>query len=148
MTQPTGPKEAVPAATDAAVAEAVAEAEAAYPEKMEGWSIHLALEEAFKIVVATNGYVEQTAPFKLAKDESQTARLDSVLYHMAEALAHVSVLLEPVMPVMSVRMREQLGWALPAGFTLKDLKWGMLQPGHQLGTGSPLFPRVELAEKE
>jgi methionyl-tRNA synthetase len=132
---------------NAALRQTVAEAEAAYPEKMESWSIHLALEEVFKIVVATNGYVEQTAPFKLAKDESQTARLDSVLYHMAEALAHVSVLLEPVMPVMSVRMREQLGWALPAGFTLKDLKWGMLQPGHQLGTGTPLFPRVELEVK-
>jgi methionyl-tRNA synthetase len=129
---------------NAALRQTVADAEAAYPEKMESWNIHLGLEEAFKIVTAANAYVEQTAPFKLAKDDTQASRLDSVLYHMAEALAHASVLLQPVMPTMALRMREQLGWAMSADFKLSDLKWGLLPAGHQLGAGTPLFPRVDL----
>ena len=122
----------------------VAEAEAAYPAKMETWSIHHGIEEAWKIVTIANGFIELTQPFKLAKDETQAARLDAVLYHLAEAVAHASVLLDPIMPTMCSRIREQLGWNMPAGFTLADLQWGLLPNGHQVGEGVPLFPRVEL----
>jgi methionyl-tRNA synthetase len=130
---------------NATLRQTVADAEAAYPQKMQNWDIHLGIEEAFKIVTATNAFVEQTAPFKLAKDEAQSARLDSVLYHMAEALAHVSVLLDPIMPTMCTRIREQLGWSKPTDFKLSNLHWGLLPAGHQLGQGTPLFPRVEVA---
>lgn len=122
----------------------VAEAEAAYPSKMESWSIHQGIEEAWKIVTMANGFIELTQPFKLAKDETQSARLDAVLYHLAEAVTHASVLLDPIMPTMCARIREQLRWKMPAGFTLADLQWGLLPNGHQLGEGVPLFPRVEL----
>lgn len=128
----------------ASLRKVVADAEAAYPSKMHEWQIHLGIEEAWKIVTATNGFIEQTQPFKLAKDESQSARLDAVLHHLGEALAHVSILLEPIMPVMCGQIREQLGWSLPAGFTLGDLKWDLLRDGHRVGQGTPLFPRVEL----
>lgn len=122
-----------------------AEAEAAYPTKMDSWAIHQGIEEAWKIVTAANGFIEQTQPFKLAKDETQAARLDAVLHHLAEAIAHVTVLLNPIMPTMCAKIREQLGWTLPEGFKLSDLKWGLLPDGHQLGQGTPLFPRVEIA---
>ena len=128
----------------ASLRQTTADAEAAYPGKMASWAIHQGIEEAWKIVTAANGFIEVTQPFKLAKDESQAERLDAVLHHLAEALAHVSVLLDPIMPVMCGRIREQLGWTLPQGFTLADLQWGLLPDGHQLGTGTPLFPRVEL----
>ncbi len=127
----------------ASLRQTVAEAGAAFPEKMNSWAIHQGIEEAWKIVTAANGFIELTQPFKLAKDESQAARLDAVLHHLAEALAHVSVLLSPVMPEMCGKIREQLGWELPAGFKLADLKWGLLPDGHQAGQGTPLFPRVE-----
>jgi methionyl-tRNA synthetase len=129
---------------NAELRQVVASAAATYPQHMASWDIHLGIEEAFKIVTATNGFVEQTAPFKLAKDDTQAARLDSVLYHMAEALAHLSILLDPIMPSMCGAIRQQLGWTLPEGFCLNDLKWGLLPAGHQLGTGTPLFPRVEM----
>ena len=124
----------------------VAEAEAAYPVKMETWAIHHGIEEAWKIVTAANGFIEQTQPFKLAKDETQAARLDAVLHHLAEAIVHVSVLLDPMMPSACAAIRSQLGWTLPAGFQWKDLTWGLLADGHQLGQGTPVFPRVELKE--
>jgi methionyl-tRNA synthetase len=128
----------------ASLRQTTAEAAVAYAEKMETWAMHQGIDEAWKIVTAANGFIEVTQPFKLAKDETQAARLDAVLHHLAEPLAHVSVLLDPVMPVMCAKIREQLGWSLPVGFTLGDLKWGLLPDGHQLGTGTPLFPRVEL----
>ncbi len=129
----------------ASLRKTVADAEVAYPAKMESWAIHQGIEETWKIVTAANGFIELTQPFKLAKDETQAARLDAVLHHLAESLAHVSVLLDPIMPVMCVKIREQLGWSLPIGFKLADLKWGLLPDGHQLGQGTPLFPRVEVA---
>ena len=128
----------------ASLRQTVLEAETEYPAKMESWAIHHGIEEVWKIVTAANGFIEQTQPFKLAKDETQAARLDAVLHHLAESLVHVSVLLDPIMPVMCGRFREQLGWTLPAGFKLADLKWGLLPDGHQLGQGTPLFPRVEV----
>ena len=129
----------------AALRQATVEAEAAYPAKMSGWAIHQGIEEAWKIVTAANGFIEQTQPFKLAKDETQAVRLDSVLFHLAEAIAHVTVLLDPIMPTACAAIRDQLRWTLPAGFTLSDLKWGMLPDGHQLSEGVPVFPRVDLA---
>ena len=129
----------------ASLRQVVADATAAYPQKMESWAIHHGIEEAWKIVTAANGFIEQTQPFKLAKDETQGDRLDAVLRHLAEALVQVTVLLNPIMPVACGKIREQLGWALPEGFTLDKLAWGMIPDGHQLGQGTPLFPRVEVA---
>lgn len=122
----------------------VADATAAYPQKMETWAIHHGIEEIWKIVTAANGFIELTQPFKLAKDETQGDRLDAVLRHLAEAILQVTVLLNPIMPVACGKIREQLGWTLPEGFTLDKLAWGLIPDGHQLGQGTPLFPRVEV----
>jgi methionyl-tRNA synthetase len=120
----------------------------AYAAKMSSWAIHDGIAEAWKIVTHANQFVDATQPFKLAKDDAQAARLDSVLFHLAEALAHVSVLLSPIMPEACEKMRQQLGWELPVGFKVADLKWGLLASGHQLGQPVPLFPRLELEEKK
>ena len=128
----------------ASLRQVVADAVAAYSPKMESWAIHHGIEEAWKIVTAANGFIEQTQPFKLAKDETQADRLDAVLRHLVEALAQVTVLLNPIMPVACPKIREQLGWLLPEGFTLDKLAWGLIPDGHQLGQGTPLFPRVEI----
>ncbi|MGV3661188.1 MAG: methionine--tRNA ligase [Prosthecobacter sp.] len=130
-----------------ALRQTVAEATPAYLDKMNGWGIHDGIAAAWKIVTHANAFVDSTKPFSLAKDPAQAARLDSVLYHLAEALTHVSVLLDPVMPTAMAAARAQIGWELPQGFTFGDLKWGLLPSGHQLGTPVPLFPRLEEKEK-
>ncbi|MDZ4287619.1 MAG: methionine--tRNA ligase, partial [Prosthecobacter sp.] len=71
---------------------------------------------------------------------------DSVLHHLAESILHATLLLGPIMPTAMAKAQEQIGWARPEGFTLNDLKWGLLGNGHQLGLPVPLFPRVEVAE--
>lgn len=126
----------------------VSAAPTAYIAKMEVWGIHEGIAEAWKIIDHANQFVDATQPFKLAKDPEQAARLDSVLQHLAESLAHISILLEPVLPEACQKMREQLGWNKPEGFLISDLKWGLLADGHQLGTPTPLFPRLELKEAE
>ena len=109
---------------------------------------HEGIAAAWKIVTHANAFVDSTKPFSLAKDPAQAARLDSVLYHLAEALTHVSVLLNPIMPTAMATARAQIGWALPDGFKISDLKWGLLSSGHQLGAPVPLFPRLEIAEEK
>jgi methionyl-tRNA synthetase len=131
-----------------ALRQTVIEAPKRYVEKMDAWQIHQGIEEAWKIVTQANQFVDLTAPFKLAKDPEQAARLDSVLYHLAEAMVHVSVLLSPILPEACIKMREQLGWTMPEGFTVNDLKWGLLKDGHQLNAPVPLFPRLELPAEE
>jgi len=128
-----------------ALRQTVAEAPAKYLHSMNSWAIHDGIAEAWKIVTHANQFVDVTQPFKLAKDEAQAERLSTVLHHLAEALAHVSILLDPVIPVAAAKMRAQLGWDPPVGFTFSDLKWGLLPAGHTLGQPVPLFPRLETA---
>ena len=131
-----------------ALRQTVADAAPAYIEKMNGWDIHEAIAAAWKIVSHANAFVDSTKPFSLAKDPAQAARLDSVLYHLAEALTHVSLLLNPIMPTAMATARAQIGWSMPEGFQLGDLKWGLLPSGHQLGAPVPLFPRLEIVEEK
>lgn len=131
-----------------ALRQTVAAAPAAYVEEMNNWAIHSGIAEAWKIVTHANQFVDLTQPFKLAKDPEQAARLDSVLYHLAEALAHVSILLGPIMPEACKKLQSQLGWTPAEGFQVKDLAWGLLSEGHQLGQPVPLFPRIEFGEAE
>lgn len=133
-------------AENQALRQTVAEALPDYVSRMEGWAVHEGISAAWKIVTHANAYVDSTKPFSLAKDPAQAARLDSVLYHLSEALTHVSVLLATVLPEAMEKARAQIGWEMPAGFVFGDLRWGLLQDAHQLGAPVPLFPRLELAE--
>jgi methionyl-tRNA synthetase len=131
-------------AENAALRQTVADALPAYLENISGWAIHDGIAAAWKIVTHANAFVDSTKPFSLAKDPAQAARLDSVLYHLAEALTHVTVLLDPIMPTAMKVAREQIGWVMPTGFQFKDLAWGLLKAGHQLAAPVPLFPRLEI----
>ncbi|MCB1226760.1 MAG: methionine--tRNA ligase [Verrucomicrobiales bacterium] len=122
----------------------VAEALPVYLEKMAAWNIHEGIAAAWKIVTQANQFVDSTQPFRLAKDPEQAARLDSVLHHLAEALLHVSLLLDPVMPTAMSKLRAQIGWQPPATFLIQNLTWGLLPDGHRLNNPSPLFPRLEV----
>lgn len=135
-------------AENAALRHTVAEALPAYISAMNGWAIHEGIAAVWKIVTHANAFVDSTKPFSLAKDPAQSARLDSVLYHLAEALTHVAVLLSPIMPEAMAKARDQLGWDMPAGFHFSQLSWGLLADGHQLSSPQPLFPRLEIQTPE
>jgi methionyl-tRNA synthetase len=102
-----------------------------------------ALQEIWSLVTRANQYVDQTAPFKLAKDPAQAQRLDEVLYNLAETCRVLAVLLWPFLPDTATKIYAQLGLkGGPNNFSAAV--WGGLVPGHQIGEAAPLFPRKDI----
>jgi len=100
------------------------------------------LDGVFDLVTATNQYIEMTKPFALAKDESQRARLGTILYTCAEAVRIVLMFMSPIMPEKVDAGLSQLGWQFPKGQRITDAAaWGQLPGGTNLQQPDPLFPR-------
>ena len=105
---------------------------------------HIALAQIRRLIGACNKYIDVTAPWVLAKDEAKKARLDAVLYNLAEALRVVAVAIEPFMPNTTPRMLEQLGVEDDALKTYDSIKeFGGMRPGTELRKGEALFPRID-----
>ena len=68
-----------------------------------------ALQSIWALITRANQYVDQTAPFKLAKDPAQAQRLDEVLYNLTESCRVIAVLLWPFLPTSATKIYEQLG---------------------------------------
>ena len=100
-----------------------------------------ALAEVRLFVIRANRYVEENAPWKLAKAPEQAARLDAVLYNLLEAVRLISVALLPVMTTIAGQMRTQLGVGEFTGKLPEELAWGRLPAGTKIGTVAPLFPK-------
>jgi len=104
--------------------------------------LQAALQSIWGLVNRANKYVDETAPFKLAKDPAQAQRLDEVLYNLAESCRVLAVLLNPFLPGTAAKIYTQLGLTNTPS-KLADATWGGLQPGHQTGEPAPLFPRKD-----
>ena len=126
-----------------------ADAEKWIAEALNNYKSHKiqpALVSIWGLVDRANQYVEQTAPFKLAKQEDKAHRLDEVLYNLAEACRILAVLLWPVMPETAEKIFDQVGIAKkPCDFS--QAKWGGLSKGHTCNKPAPLFPRKDLEKK-
>jgi methionyl-tRNA synthetase len=128
--------------SDSPLAEFVLEKTKAWDAAMEAFHVQTAIEALMEIVIRCNAYVEETAPWKLAKDPAQADKLDEVLYSLSESLRIVSILLLPILPEESNAMRAQLNWSGEP--TLTNTAWGLLPDAHSLGEPVPLFPRIEV----
>ena len=105
--------------------------------------LQAALQSIQALVTRANQYVDQTAPFKLAKDPAQAKRLDEVLYNLAETCRVLAVLYQPFLPGTAAKIYEQLGLpGVPDKYS--EAAWGKLQPGHKIGEPAPLFPRKDV----
>ncbi len=118
-----------------------------YERQMEEFQVHAALNAIIEFSNQCNATIEGTAPWKLAKDSSQSAKLDAVLYSLAESLRIISLLLSPIVPESTLRMGAQLGVNLAAS-QLIDTGWGGLKDGHTLGKAEPVFPRLDANRPE
>ncbi|MEI6562385.1 MAG: methionine--tRNA ligase [Verrucomicrobiota bacterium] len=130
----------------AAETEWLAEARATvtqYAAKMEQYQVHAALEAAFGLAAKCNAYIETQAPWKLAKDPAQAEQLDTVLYHLAEALRILAILISPVLPEAARGMAAQLSANADARLDDALNAQAALPDGHVLGAPTPLFPRIE-----
>jgi methionyl-tRNA synthetase len=109
---------------------------------LEQNQLQAALISIWSLVNRANQYVDQTAPFKLAKDPSRAQRLDEVLYNLAESCRILAVLLWPFLPETSAKIYAQLGLSgAPQNFSAAT--WGELAAGHAIGDPAALFPRKD-----
>ncbi|MCH7228183.1 methionine--tRNA ligase [Haloferula sp. A504] len=136
-----------PEAQDTALRESLAKATADYREAMDRFDPSAALKAINDHVTHCNGYAERNKPWELAKDAAKKARLETVLAHMVESLAHLTVLLSPVLPEPAARLAHQLRMDNLLSLKLDDLAWGLIPDGHATGKPKPVFPRIVIEEE-
>ncbi len=120
---------------------------ASVDECMDNICLNNALAEIFKLISRANKYIDETAPWVLAKDESNKPRLACVLYNLLESIRISSVLLSPFMPVTMPKIWEQIGAAGDAVSYENAGKFGVLPANVTVSKGEVLFPRIDV-EKE
>lgn len=109
-----------------------------------------ALEVIWKFISRMNKYVDETMPWILAKDEEKKERLATVMNYLVNSLYKIALLTAPYMPESSQKIWNQLGINKSiTEATIEDIKgWNLLEVGHILGEGEPIFPRLEIEKKE
>ena len=118
-----------------------------YKKAMDKMEINAAIKGIWGLISRTNKYIDETAPWLLAKDEAKAARLEAVMYNLAEVLRIVAILITPFVPHTSPKIYTQLGLAVPAQFLLADAVWGGLADGTVVQKGDPIYPRIEVNEE-
>lgn len=136
------------AAASKEIEDKAAETLSAFRAGMNGWKINDALKAVWTFVRALNKYVDVTMPWALAKDETKAPLLDAVLYHLCEGMRFVSLMAEPVIPIASEKIWNQLGLADFKDADYKDLVWGGIADGTHINKGPQLFPRIEIEKDE
>src|SRR5258706_70581 len=105
--------------------------------------LQAALQRIWELVTRANQYIDQTKPFKLAKDQSKSQELDDILYNLAEVCRILAVLLWPFLPATAGKIYKQLGLTEePARFS--QARWGTLVAGHKVSDPIPPFPRKDI----
>ena len=117
-----------------------------YEAEMEHFQFQNALEQIFKTIQRANKYIDENAPWTLAKDPANRARLAAVMYNLLETIRICAVLLTPFIPDSAEKIFDQIG-ACPCCRTWEKANvWGSLRPDVTVHKGEALFPRID-AEK-
>lgn len=122
-----------------------------YQKEMGDFKFHKALATVWELVGYANKYIVTNEPWALVKDEANVARLDTVLYNLAECLRLLTLLIRPVMTQTADKMAIGLGLATDNEvLTLlsRGGSWGAMPVGAELGESLTLFPRMEEEKKE
>jgi len=107
------------------------------------------LDVIWELVRRANKYLDETSPWRLAKDPANKDRVATILYNCVETLRFLSILVSPFMPTSALKIQEQIGISdkLPEQ-TFTDLEWGKTPSGIALGKVEPIFPRIEKELKQ
>ena len=133
-------------ALDRELIDAVNSLPAKYHDQMEHYAFQNSLAEIFKVISRANKYIDETAPWVLAKDESRLPRLARVLYNLCETLRVCSVLLCPFMPSTSPKIQKAIG-ANASICDFDHLCFGALDCDTQTENAGVLFPRIDLQKE-
>lgn len=117
-------------------------------ESMNAFHINEAIGDIFKLVRLCNKYIDLTAPWVLAKDEANIARLGTVLYNLAECLRIIGVALQPFLTRTSPKIFAQLGITNEALMGFDSIHtFGLLPVGQRVVKGEALFPRIDMKKE-
>lgn len=120
---------------------------ASVDEYMDKTQLNNALAEIFKVVSRANKYIDETAPWVIAKDETKKARLAAVLYNLLETIRITATLLSAFMPTTMPKALEQIGACEKCATYENADKFGVLPLDVTVKKGEALFPRIDV-EKE
>lgn len=133
-------------AFDADLAKVVEENLAEYHKQMNAVDYPRALEAVWNIISRTNKYIDETAPWVLAKEDGDKKQLAAVMAHLAASLRVVAHLIQPFMMNTSNAIMEQLGLGL--NFDLENLTLaGFPENITVVAKGTPIFPRLDMDEE-
>lgn len=118
--------------------------------KLEKLDFSAYLQAASRLVSRANKYIDETAPWQLAKDENQRGRLATVMYNLLECIRIDLILTAPAMPTLMERANQQLGlWDAVQAVEWEEAGiWGKTRPGTEVKKGDALFPRIDLKTLE
>lgn len=111
---------------------------------MDETQLNNALAEIFKVVSRANKYIDETAPWVIAKDETKKARLATVLYNLLDTIRIVATLLSAFMPTTMPKALEQIGACEKCATYENADKFGILPPDVTVKKGEALFPRIDV----
>ena len=119
-----------------------------FDEGMADMKISNVIKSVWGFISRANKYIDETAPWALAKDPEKKQELANVMYNLMESLRIISVLIEPFMPSTAEKIWQQLN--MPEKFAdirLDDIKtWGKTPANLKIGEAQQLFPRIEVEE--
>ena len=131
---------------DGALAQVAAQSIADYYKHMDAVDYPRALEAVWTLISRTNKYIDETAPWVLAKDETKVKELAAVMSHLASSLRVVAHMIDPFMMETSKAVLSQLG--LPQATSLENLAIDQLPSGLTVvEKGTPIFPRLDMEEE-
>jgi len=118
-----------------------------YEAQMEKFQMQNGLDETFKVISRANKYIDETAPWVLAKDEAKKPRLARVMYNLLETLRICGTLLVPFTPDSCAKIFDQIGASAEMTDWDSAAKWGVLPADSKVHKGENIFPRIDV-EKE
>jgi methionyl-tRNA synthetase len=111
---------------------------------IETLELNAALSAIWRLIGRANKYIDEAEPWVLNRTE-QSERLDTVLYHLAETLRIIVLLIKSFLPETGNKMWAQLGIDQDLeSCRIQDAEWGKLEPGTKVVKGDPVFPRIDL----
>ncbi len=134
-----GPAEEI----DTALIEKYAAVLAEVDQQMDNLAFNRALQTIWTLISAANKYIDETAPWGLAKDPDQKERLGTVMYNLLETVRLIGLMVTPFMPETGARIAEILGQDNTNTLLDGQDVWGSLQAGQTIEKAAPLFPRIE-----
>ncbi|KOP28392.1 methionyl-tRNA synthetase [Exiguobacterium sp. BMC-KP] len=114
---------------------------------MEHMEFSVVLSNIWQLISRANKYIDETQPWVLAKDETKTVELGSVMVHLVGVLRHVAIMLQPFMTRSPKEIFTQLGLSGQAMDWAALEKFADITPGTKVGTATPIFPRLDVKEE-